>query len=192
MKIINFAIFAVALTFALPSFANVQIVSQGQGKTEFHAVGHPSLLRINGEGAAPSGKIEVNGLNAKGIVTADLSTLNTGIGLRDEHMKEKYLETQKFPKAELTIIKATLPSGWSATNPQASHIPFEGMLKLHGVEKAVTGSFDVSGNDAALNTTATFNVKMTDFNINVPKYMGISIDNEIPVTVSMSQMHVQI
>jgi polyisoprenoid-binding protein YceI len=188
----NFFVTLFAVLFASTAFANMQIVSQGKGKTEFHAVGHPSLLRINGEGAAPAGKIEINGLNAKGLITADLSTLNTGIGLRDEHMKEKYLETQKFPKAELTITKAALPAGWSSKNPQASHIPFEGNLKLHGVEKPVSGTFDVSGSSTLLNTAATFTVKLSDFSINVPKYMGISIDNEIPITVSMAGMRVQI
>jgi polyisoprenoid-binding protein YceI len=39
----------------------------------------------------------------------DLNTLKTGILLRDKHMRENYLETEKFPFAEFTGKFESLP-----------------------------------------------------------------------------------
>ena len=41
-------------------------------------------------------------------LTVRLDTLDTGIALRNKHMKETYLETDKFPEARLEVARAAL------------------------------------------------------------------------------------
>src|SRR4051812_34300287 len=82
----------------------------GSGTVEFNATGRPSALVINGKGAAPKGKVAVNGTSVTGSANFDLTSLDTGINLRNDHMKNKYLEVSKYPQATLTIQKLTLPS----------------------------------------------------------------------------------
>ena len=40
-----------------------------------------------------------------GMAKVDLNKLDSGIELRDEHLKEKYLHTKKFPDAMILINK---------------------------------------------------------------------------------------
>ena len=60
---------------------------------------------------APLSEFEGESSNLNGLVDLDknlldfyldLNTLDTGIGLRDRHMRENYLETEEFPFAEFT------------------------------------------------------------------------------------------
>src|SRR5438046_2728106 len=76
------------------------------GEVEFLATGRPSALKIRGkikEDAkdALTGKLQVTGANVTGTAKLALDMLDTGIDLRNKHMKEKYLETGKFPTAEV-------------------------------------------------------------------------------------------
>ena len=62
----------------------------------------------------------------------------TGIGpveLRTTHMREKYLEVEKFPEAKLVIKDLDIKSG--------AKVPFKGNLTLHGVTKELTGEASV-------------------------------------------------
>src|SRR5579863_3203967 len=42
------------------------------------------------------------------VITVPLANLTTGISLRDRHMRDKYLEVQKFPTATLTVARSAL------------------------------------------------------------------------------------
>src|SRR5438132_1100528 len=70
-----------------------------------------------------------------GAIVVDLATLQTGIGLRDRHMKEKYLEVNRsdtFTTARLEEIRIERREGGSTT--------FHGKLTLHGEQRSVTGT----------------------------------------------------
>jgi polyisoprenoid-binding protein YceI len=64
----------------------------------------------------------------------DLNTLKTGIGLRDRHMRENYLETEDFPFAEFTGKLLNPPPLIRNDN-----IPVRatGVFKIHGMEKEI-------------------------------------------------------
>lgn len=66
----------------------------------FTAVGKPGFLRINGEGGKVGGELILDGTKeiVKTEIKVNVTQLNSGIDLRDQHMKEKYLETTKFPE----------------------------------------------------------------------------------------------
>ena len=91
------------------SFASVKVdLSQAPSGVEFLAVGKPSALKINGTGGKLAGTIEVDGTEIKGRILVKINDFSTGISLRDQHMKEKYLETEKFSDAWLEIKKIEL------------------------------------------------------------------------------------
>ena len=70
-------------------------------------------------------------------------------------------------------------------------VPFQGMLKLHGVEETVSGTVDLkTASPGALQTNASFALRLTDFGIEIPKYFGITIADDVQVTVS-ALAHVQ-
>ena len=101
-------------------------------------------------------------------VTLEVSTLKTGIELRDKHMRDKYFEAQKYPKA-------TLKSG------KGQDGRFEGALEVHGKTTKVSGDYTVSGHDVV----GKFKTKLSDYGISEPRYLGVGVEDEVEVTVKL-------
>lgn len=192
------ALLIAATTQAAPAPSTL-LMGSDKGGVEFQAVGKPSLLRINGKGTPPKGEFTVGGDNASGTkgsdgkivtgeITFDLATLDTGIEMRNSHMKEKYLEVGRFPQAKLKLTEVVLPSSWSTNQPEVKDTAFKGLLTLHGIEKPVSGTFSASKNGAGIGIDAKFTTKITDFGIEIPKYLGITVAEEVNVRVSMSEL----
>ena len=161
-------------------------MDQGSGNVEFRATGHPSSLKIVGNGAAPKGKIGISGNQVTGSITFDLDTLDTGIDLRTHHMKEKYLETAKYRNAKLTLQEMKLPQDVTSDHFMADNVPFKGVLLLHGVEKPVTGTAMIEKNGDKVNFAANFGLKVSDFGISIPVFAGITMADDVQVKVADS------
>jgi polyisoprenoid-binding protein YceI len=83
--------------------------SGGDSKVEFEGTGKPSLLKIHGSSEQKiEGYFVFDGKKISGKAVFNLESLDTGIDLRNEHMKTRYLEVAKFPKAELEIKEIVL------------------------------------------------------------------------------------
>ena len=111
-------------------------LDQGSGSVTFDAVGRPSALKIHAKGDPARGKLTAAGGKLNGTVSFKLDSLDTGIGMRNEHMKKKYLETGKFPEAKLAIKDVSLPAGYAAPDFSADGFKFSA-ASLHGVDKPV-------------------------------------------------------
>lgn len=172
---------AFALVCASPGFA-AKLVSQPRpGEVVFEAVGRPAMMKIKGQGPAPTGEFTVEKGKASGTAELDLRTLETGMSLRDSHMKDKYLEVAKHPKAKLTVDAFDVPADFTA-GTSLGEKPFKGTLLLHGVEKAVEGVFSFEGGVA----NARFETKLSDYGIAVPSYMGITVADTVKVSVTIA------
>jgi polyisoprenoid-binding protein YceI len=153
-------------------------------KIVFTAVGRPSALKIKGEGAKASGQLTALNEALTGEITTDLKDFQTGIALRDHHMKEKYLEVDKpgFSSAVLKIVSFSLPKGFFDKSSETQS-DFTGKLRLHGVEKDVKGTASTKYRPESgdLSGTATFKVALADFGIDVPKFAGITVAQDVDV-----------
>ena len=100
--------------------------------------------------------------------------------LMQEHFNEKYLESEKYPKA---TFKGTI-TGYQA-NTKNPDIEAEGELEIHGVKQMikVRGSLDFIGEKLRIYTV--FMVKLVDYKIKVPKLMFQKIAEEIEVTLDI-------
>lgn len=151
----------VSLGFAQPNVGSVEEVG-------FIAVG-PAGFKINGKTASISVAEEGDFY----VLSVPMDTVKTGIDLRDRHMREKYVETQKFPNAELKVSKASLKEG-DGQNAK-------GLFKVHGVEKEVAVNYSVSKNAEALLVKGTFNLNLKEHGIEVPNYLGVTVKPEVVV-----------
>jgi polyisoprenoid-binding protein YceI len=163
-------------------------VQSSQGRIEFHAVGRPSMIKVNGEAKGPDGTLNIDGAKVSGDLTFDMTSLESGIGMRDDHMKNKYLEVGKYPQAKLHLTEVSLPEKWSAKAPAAKDVPFKGELTLHGQTKPVAGKFDLTGDAGKINAKANFEINIAEYGIDIPKYLGITIKNEVPVELTLSDL----
>lgn len=111
----------------------------------------------------------------------DLNTIKTGIGLRDSHMRENYLETDRFPFAEFTGKLVQLPTLIMGAKTPVKAL---GTFKIHGVERQI----EVSGSltqlqNGKIELDATFIVLLSDYNIPLPKLVFYELAQEQQVTI---------
>ncbi len=111
----------------------------------------------------------------------DLNTLDTGIGLRDKHMRENYLETADFPFAEFTGKLANLQNPEPGKVQQVTAV---GKFKLHGVEREVTvkGTLSPQSNGSLL-LDAKFVILLSDYKIEIPKLVFYELAPEQQVSL---------
>lgn len=167
--------------FANTGFAieNIHVESTASS-IEFLAKGSPGFLKIQGTEGKLRGALKLDGDKLNGELIADLTGLKTGIDLRDQHMKEKYLETGKFPEATLKIDNQTINT--ATTDKQT----VQGELTLHGVTKPVVVEAVVKKADAKkYDVQSTFNIVLADFGIDVPKYLGVTVAQDVTVATKM-------
>jgi polyisoprenoid-binding protein YceI len=166
--------------------SSTQTVTATGGHVEFTAVGWPSALTIHGKGDGVEGRLAVDGVAVSGTLTFDLSGLTTGIGLRDRHMKEKYLEVGRHPRAALALEGVSLSPLPAGDRYDPVRVPWQGMLTLHGVTQRVSGEARIGRAGNAVKTVAEFPVDISAFGIEVPSYMGITVAEKVQVKVSFS------
>lgn len=169
-------------TIALPEKYDL---SQQETSVEFLAVGKPSLLKINGSGAKLIGNIEILANQVKGEFKVLLKDLTTGIELRDKHMKEKYLEVDKFPEAIFTISKIDLPTDFLIQKKLFSAVPFEGKIKIKGVDQEIKGNADVDTTGSLIIIKTEFKSQISSFHIDIPSYLGIKVADEVTIKTAM-------
>jgi polyisoprenoid-binding protein YceI len=115
------------------------------------------------------------------VITVNLANLSTGIGLRDQHMRDKYLEVPKFPTTTLSVPRASLkiPAGSEKTEADV-----QGTLTLHGQSHPVTVHYDSKTDGGTLFSHGKFHVNMNDYGITVPSYLGVTVKPDVDVTAS--------
>lgn len=161
-------------------------LDNGTGTVQFQAIGRPSAIKINGKGEAAHGLVTVSQGMASGKITFKLETLDTGMSTRNKHMKEKYLQVDKFPLAILTLDPTALPAGCDSGTCTGDALPFTGKLMLHGVETPVTGKAHVERARSSIKYSATFATKIPEHKIDLPTFAGITVAEDVTVMVEGS------
>ena len=105
----------------------------------------------------------------------DLASIDTGIGLRNRHMRENYLETDKYPHATYSgkLVKVDKSNSENEYN-----VAVQGAFKIHGVEKSADfkGQVLVDGN--SYRVVCTFDVILSDHKIKIPKLMFLKLSEK--------------
>lgn len=136
--------------------------------------------------SAISGTLRRTGPEASyaGTLRVDLVPLDTGIELRNNHLRETYLEVargERFRHAALTGIELAVPLPPDAARHKT---PFSGTLSLHGVEKAIAGEAELSRRDGRLRVEAAFSLSLKVFDIPPPRYLGVGVRDEVGILVT--------
>jgi polyisoprenoid-binding protein YceI len=120
-----------------------------------------------------------------GSFAVDLRTLDTGIGLRNEHLRRNYLEVDKGPEFQTAVLSEIQLKEFSSDQREGNG-SFSGLLTLHGVTKAVTGTVEVRQVRAGLRVKASFPVNLSDYSIQKPRYLGIGVKDTVRVEVGFA------
>ncbi|MCK5455129.1 MAG: YceI family protein [Calditrichia bacterium] len=105
----------------------------------------------------------------------DLNSLDTGIGLRNRHMRDNYLETDQFPfthfTGKLTNAEMVKEGEYSVTA--------EGTMFIHGIEKPMTVDATMQATENGYRIQAKFITVLSDFNVEIPQLMFFKIDENM-------------
>ena len=189
-RVSTYRILLVAL-FLFPLTLRAQDATPDAGQTKLRVMsGQVSVLcpltiggSFEARTKALSGQVGMVPDNSKpldGDLAVDLQTLETGIGLRDDHLRRKYLEVERGPEysqARLRNIRV---------DKLAGKTPFHAVLMLHSQTKEVTGTADIKPEGDGYKLIASFPVRVSEFGIPEPTYLGVGVKDEVVVRVNMN------
>ena len=164
-----------ALGCVLPGLVSAALMAS-QATVTFSCIG-PGGLHFEGTGhefqATEKGDLLV--------LTVKLSTVSTGIGVRDGHMQERYLESDKYPDAELAVPRAGLsfPGDGATVDATAA-----GTVTLHGISRPAIFHYKATRKGNAYDVRGDLHINMNDYGIPIPTYLGVTVRPGVDVQVS--------
>lgn len=139
------------------------------GTVTWHAMDSLGLTKIDGEGGKATGTVVLEKGMASGIFECAMADFTTGIGMRDDHMKNKFLMVGKYPKAVLKLDPVAA----------SGEVDWTGQLTLKDATKAVKGHAHIAGGLVE----AKFTINTDDFNIGSPAFAGVQFGKTVEITV---------
>lgn len=151
------------------------IIEKAWTKVSFKATGSPGFLTIDGTGAKFTGNYRIQGEGIFGTFICELKNLKTGLALRDRHMKGKYLEVGKYPRAVLKVNKLiTKPGG----------VEFVGDLTLKGKTRMVTGQGTLTHDKKTITKLdLNFQINLKEYGFEIPEYLGVTVARVVDLRV---------
>jgi polyisoprenoid-binding protein YceI len=176
------------LTVALPAGAQTfHTTDSSQQVVHFYA--QHTLGEVDGTLTPVTGTLTFNpsapeeGLS--GRFTADMSNFDTGLGLRDKDMRNKYLETEQYPEAVFSLDDAT-PTLLNDSSPDTLRFAVSGALTLHGVTKDHVVEATLTPTANGYDVLASFPLLLSDYDIPQPKRFLLTVQDEIRVQVRLN------
>jgi polyisoprenoid-binding protein YceI len=114
-------------------------------------------------------------------VQVDMASLDTGIGLRNRHMRENHLHTDRFPRAAFTGARILEGAGADLRDGVPHDVVLEGAMMLHGVTRTVTAPVRLTWSDGEdgtrLRIESRFEVTLADYDIPRPAFLIMKLND---------------
>lgn len=182
------------LTVALPGTPEdagsqeFQVDRQGPRTVRF--ISQTTLEEFEGVGESIDGYVYLPGgvrvgdgfSDSQLYLEVELSGLDTGISLRNRHMRDNYLETDRFPYATFSGRVERIER--DATGPY--RVSALGTFQVHGVERERTLTCQASSTGARYAVTCRFPVSLRDHDIEIPRVMFLKLAEEVEVVLEFT------
>lgn len=198
-KIAMLVIAAAALVLGAPvaSAQKTVTISDRVGKNQFTWISDAPLEKIKGTAEGVSGKLTLDPANMnsiRGTISAQVSTMKSGNGTRDAHLKSaQWLDAAKYATISFTIASVSnAKTSGNVTTGTAT-----GQFTMHGVSKTMSIPFKLTYLPESAKTrerapgdlvmiSADFNVALADFNVAGTKgTVGSKVGDKIAVTAQL-------
>jgi polyisoprenoid-binding protein YceI len=110
----------------------------------------------------------------------DLASIDTGVSLRNRHMRDNYLETSRFPYATFEASIAEI-----ARNGEGLLVTTDGELTIHGVsrERRIRCAVTADGSPG-YRVGCRFAVRLGDHDISIPQVMFLKLAEEVTLDLA--------
>lgn len=204
MKKLSIALFALsALLIAGTASATEFQIREGMSSASFTS--DALLETINGTSSAVTGSVSAtlsNPGSVRGSVTIPVTSLRTGVDLRDEHLHgSDWLNAEANPNITFEVTGVRRTGGASQlTHGQEVQAEVTGNLSINGQTQQVTAPatmtyYEISGDEVAgtyglnnnvLRVQTSFTIELADFGINIPAPMRTKVANELSLNVRLT------
>jgi polyisoprenoid-binding protein YceI len=172
------------------------------GRSHFRLQGHTTIEDFTGHTNRVEGTVSLSPTagavkeEAHGRVAIDLGSVNTGDATRDRQMRQRYLETDKYPRAVFVLRRIVSPNRLELVPGQPTQVRMEGTLSLHGVERPLTTdalvtrlTHETIGGQQfpveALRVHTTFPIRLRDYNIRQPRFLFIRMSQTLKLDIDI-------
>ena len=170
--------------------AEFRVRPGGESKVVF--VSTAAMERFEGKTNRLEGSIVVDSTALGDSVTVhfevDVSSLDTGLAMRNRHMRENHLETGRFPRAVFDGATLLDSSGVVLNPGVQTAFEAEGLFTLHGVSRRlrvrVEATYRATAEDRRIAFRATFLVALADYQISRPQFLFLKLAESQDVRVS--------
>jgi polyisoprenoid-binding protein YceI len=114
----------------------------------------------------------------------DMASLDTGSKLRNAHMRERHLETAKYPKAIFEGAAVLSPAGARLEAGKLTAFQIEGTFTCHGVSRRLRCDAQAALVANGVSFSATFPVTLSDYHITRPEMLFLKLAETQQVRVS--------
>lgn len=176
------------LTLSFNLSVNAKTISEVSitGEAEFKARSNLSALEIKGSSKSSTGTVKVSE-NGRGIalealkINIPVASLQTGIGIRDRHMREKIFTTEdgKIPDVSFESAKSVCEKAKEGYQCQA-----QGTLSMHGKSLNTTIPVSLTKSGDVFVAKADFDIGLKDFGVEPPSHFGVTVDNAVAVSTN--------
>ncbi|MFH2051339.1 MAG: YceI family protein [bacterium] len=120
-------------------------------------------------------------------VEVELATFDTGLGKRNQHMRENHLETDTYPVGRFSGGTVESPSRPVLTAGEPVTLQLTGTMDLHGMTLPMTVPVTLDlGGDGAITVTSEFVLKLSDFAIERPRFLVMKVADEQKIEVILT------
>ena len=119
-----------------------------------------------------------------GDLLVDLRTLDTGIRLRNDHLRDGYLEVGRGGGFDTAVLSG-IALGDVDAETLRGRTGFSGTLVLHGSKNTIRGQAEIVREPGAVRVEASFPVSLADYGIEKPQYLGVGVKGEVQVKVTL-------
>jgi polyisoprenoid-binding protein YceI len=161
------------------SVADAALKVEGKPKVSFFATGSPGFLDIEGV----TSTVSVADDGTKLVFSVPMTTVKTGIDLRDDHMNNEYVQVAQFTNAVLTAQRANLT--WPTEVGAKTKGKADADFNIHGVPQAVKVDYVIEKSKTGFKITGKFNFDCAKSNLVIPSYLGVTVDPKMRAEVSM-------
>ena len=170
-------ILLIMLGFSLAYSTEYQVEKSNKNVVKF--ISETTLESFEGITDKIDGYIQTDGIEkligSEFYFEVDLNSVKTGNGLRDRHMREDYLQTDKY---QFTNIKGKIREANKVSETEYN-IKATTKMFIHGVSRDIIIAGKIYKLQNGFKVKSNYTIKLTDFKIEIPKFMFMRLSEDI-------------
>lgn len=168
-------ILIILIFVAYSSFAQKEIKSS-KGQVYFEA-SVPLFEEVNAINETT--QCTLNKKNGEITSIVVLKDFSFKLSLMEKHFNEKYLESDRYPKA---IFKGKIQGfNWNIIGNSNKEFKMKGKLEIHGKIKEINTIVYLKKVENKLEIISDFNINIQDFNIKIPEMLSMKVAEKVNI-----------